>query len=203
MLFSNCFTSQQSHIQIRVQQQGLSHETSNSDFQDTSLIHLVPSPARSQRREIWDGIFPFCSGLREQKVWSHGTRLLNEDLLRELLPLPLFRFGTLLKDIGRLSQDGSISNLPRYTALSPQTCHFQAVWSAALSAPEQDRNGHNGLYRYWLTAGIFLSDVFGCFWIVRAQLFLCFARRSCNVSLDSQVHKALQQRCTRSKTGID
>ena len=51
-------------------QQGLSHDTSNSDFQDTSLIHLVPSPARSQRREMWDRwIFPFCSGLRYQELW--------------------------------------------------------------------------------------------------------------------------------------
>ena len=39
------------------------------------------------------------------------------DLLRELLSLLLFRFGTLLQDTGRLSQDGSISNLPRYTGL--------------------------------------------------------------------------------------
>lgn len=51
-------------------QQGLSHDTSNSDFQDTSLIHLVPSPARSQRREMWDRwIFPCCSGLRYQELW--------------------------------------------------------------------------------------------------------------------------------------
>ena len=39
------------------------------------------------------------------------------DLLRELLSLLLFRFGTLLQDTGRLSQDGSISNVPRYTGL--------------------------------------------------------------------------------------
>ena len=42
----------QHYVTFKLQQQGLSHDTSNSDFQDTSLIHLVPSPARSQRREM-------------------------------------------------------------------------------------------------------------------------------------------------------
>lgn len=68
--FKLVYLSTLCHIQIHVQQQGLSHDTSNSDFQDTSLIHLVPSPARSQRREMWDRwIFPFCSGLRYQELW--------------------------------------------------------------------------------------------------------------------------------------
>lgn len=67
--FLNLFICQH-YVTFKLQQQGLSHDTSNSDFQDTSLIHLVPSPARSQRREMWDRwIFPFCSGLREQKLW--------------------------------------------------------------------------------------------------------------------------------------